>query len=292
MKSLRKENGAITAFVLVAMLFFLFIAIGIFLTVSNRETAQTKETEQIKQTYQKDTNQIDDIYYSHYGEEYTKEGYVKNGLILHLDGINNTGNGHDSNTSTWKDLSGTGNHGILTNMTQDSLSGWTEKSLKFDGVNDYIEIPVNDSVRPDEFTIELIANRYEVLNNHRSILFVKWYGYTVELNNNKSVVFGVNGGGAYLPATTIMNLNQVYSIIGTYKDKQQQIYINGNLENQKTIGGDFSHTNDTNFTIGAYLGDSMSYFKGEVFAARMYNRKLSDSEIQQNYNIDKIRFGL
>ena len=57
-----------------------------------------KETERVKQIYNKDVNQIEDLYYSYYHNEYTKEGYIKSGLVLQYDGIDTTGNGHDANT--------------------------------------------------------------------------------------------------------------------------------------------------------------------------------------------------
>ena len=46
----------------------------------------------------------------------TKEGYKYEGLILQYEGNNNTGNGHDMYTSTWKDLSGNSNDGSLENI--------------------------------------------------------------------------------------------------------------------------------------------------------------------------------
>ena len=39
--------------------------------------------------------------------------YVTDGLILHYDAINNTGSGHDSSATSWKELSGQGNDFVL-----------------------------------------------------------------------------------------------------------------------------------------------------------------------------------
>ena len=56
------------------------------------------------------------------------DSYVEDGMVLYLDGINNTGEGdskHSTSTTVWKDLSGNGNDAILQNISQgDEESGW------------------------------------------------------------------------------------------------------------------------------------------------------------------------
>ncbi len=47
----------------------------------------------------------------------TEKTYIKNGLILYLDGINNTGSGHSNTSTIWKDLSGNNNNGTITGAT-------------------------------------------------------------------------------------------------------------------------------------------------------------------------------
>ena len=40
--------------------------------------------------------------------------YITDGLLMHLDGINNTGNGHSNSDKTWVDLTGNGHDVTLT----------------------------------------------------------------------------------------------------------------------------------------------------------------------------------
>ena len=56
------EKGAITLFVLVAILFFLIILIGLFASSSNIRTSQVKELEKIQENYKIEPNEIDRIY--------------------------------------------------------------------------------------------------------------------------------------------------------------------------------------------------------------------------------------
>ena len=61
-KFLKNENGSITLFVLLAILFFLIVIFSVFLVSSNKKQAQTSEVDKIKQEYEKSINNIDQIY--------------------------------------------------------------------------------------------------------------------------------------------------------------------------------------------------------------------------------------
>ena len=51
---LKKENGSITLFVLVSMLFFIIVLMGIYVNISNKIQKQEKEIQQIQKSYQKE----------------------------------------------------------------------------------------------------------------------------------------------------------------------------------------------------------------------------------------------
>ena len=83
-----------------------------------------------------------DEYYTEESKYYiatNKYGYVLNGLELYYDGIDNTGTGeHSLTTTTWKDLSGNGRDGELKEFGMNAISGWGNNYLSFDGVNDWV----------------------------------------------------------------------------------------------------------------------------------------------------------
>ena len=83
--------------------------------------------------------------------------YVTSGLILHYDGINNTGNGHSRTTNTWKDLSQKNNNGTL--MGFDAGATWGSNYLQFDGVDDYVLSANNLGISGDaELTMCAVAS--------------------------------------------------------------------------------------------------------------------------------------
>lgn len=63
-KFFRKENGAITLFVLLAMLFFLIVIFSVFISTSNKKQSQISEIDEIKKEYEQSVNNIDAIYNS------------------------------------------------------------------------------------------------------------------------------------------------------------------------------------------------------------------------------------
>ena len=61
-KKLKNEKGAITLFVLIAILFFLIVVISLFTNNQNKKIAQTQEVQAIKENYEREVDNIDEIY--------------------------------------------------------------------------------------------------------------------------------------------------------------------------------------------------------------------------------------
>ena len=57
-----KEQGSITLFTLISLIFFLIIGIGIYINVSNNEVSQVAEIEKIKSEYQINKEQMNEKY--------------------------------------------------------------------------------------------------------------------------------------------------------------------------------------------------------------------------------------
>ncbi len=88
--------------------------------------------------------------------------------------------------------------------------------------------------------------------------------------------------------------NQWYQIVATYTSGSAKIYINGSLAINDNVSGTIS-TNSGGMSIGAYGGYSGArdyYYNGNLAITRVYNKVLSQTEILNNYNATKGRFGL
>ncbi len=59
---MKQEKGAITLFVLLACLFFVFILAGAYLFTLNKIQTQEQNLKQIQENYARDITRIDEIY--------------------------------------------------------------------------------------------------------------------------------------------------------------------------------------------------------------------------------------
>lgn len=214
--------------------------------------------------------------------------YVKDGLTLYLDAQQNTRKGQDKTSDVWEDLSGNQLDATLSNFNQTATSGWQEKNLKFDGIDDYGTILNQEKLKLKDQTIEIVIKKDRVVNNDRSIFFVKWTGYTMEFISNNTVSYGRSRSQSYLNTQEEMDLGKIYSILGSHSNSLSKIYFNNVLKNTQTVTID--SYNDENLTIGMFHNNY--FLAGEIYQIRMYERELTQQERNINYSIDKIRYGI
>jgi hypothetical protein len=115
------------------------------------------------------------------------------------------------------------------------------------------------------------------------------------------VIFTVNGnvinfgsqGNSPIPhinySNTIVNTGDWFYAAATYNGSTVNIYINGVLDATYSRTG--SQT-PGNLRIGSDSGGTGEFFNGDLAIVRMYSSALSQSDIIQNFNAQKSRFGL
>lgn len=59
---MKKENASIALFVLTSVIVIVIAMVGIFTNLKNKQMAQEKENDRIVEQYEKELNQIDEIY--------------------------------------------------------------------------------------------------------------------------------------------------------------------------------------------------------------------------------------
>jgi hypothetical protein len=91
-----------------------------------------------------------------------------------------------------------------------------------------------------------------------------------------------------------MEIGKIYHIVATYeKNVAMKIYINGTLQYTTTnyVVNTIAFDTTNGITVG-YSPINNSFMDGNVYSTKLYNRVLNGTEILQNYNATKIRFGL
>jgi hypothetical protein len=225
---------------------------------------------------------------------------VTDGLVLHLDATNSRS--YVSGSTMWNDLSRSGNNGTLTNgPTFNSGNGG---SIVFDGTNDYVE---SGKINPTYFTISCWFKANGVPSNNDDFggvlvisspqLFGGLVQYSVAYSwSSQKLNFVVqnNVTTTSTPNNSVSG-NTIYYVTAVYTGLRNQIYVNGNFitETVNTTNPTYPTTGNVNVQIGRWGYSSFGrHFNGNIYQTSIYNRALSASEVLQNYNTTKSRFGL
>jgi len=220
------------------------------------------------------------------GRYITPENIVTNGLILNIDPSNSSSYSGVGNTIY--DLSGFGNTGTLTNgPTFSALNGG---SLVLDGSNDYVSVNNNANILPytayTKIAYIYISN-FSTVNNIISGGFSGQHAFWMFATNKLNA--GHNGAWNTVVGATSLSLNTWYFAAVTYNNSTGwKLYLNGVEDG--TSANTTTFTGNQEIVIGAY--SSGNNFTGRITNVLVYNRALSATEIMQNYNATKGRFGL
>jgi len=234
---------------------------------------------------------------------------VTNGLVLNLDaGFTPS---YPTTATTWYDVSSGGNNGTLTNGP--TFNSANNGSIVFDGVDDYAVTTQDQTPNlniTSSITLETWLKSTAVANSQHGD-GVNSKGLSSDGNTGVYETLIVSSGEinypffrmrivsntpTYFPTNISLSLNQIYHFVSTYDGSTMRIFINGVEAGTGLSTSGNIETNTQPLCIGVRLvhrnfgGDS--FFSGNIFTNRIYNRALSQSEITQNYNAQKGRFGL
>jgi energy-coupling factor transporter ATP-binding protein EcfA2 len=219
---------------------------------------------------------------------------VTDGLVLNLDaGFTPS---YPTTATTWYDVSSGGNNGTLTNGPTYSSNGGG--SIVFDGVDDTVSVPDNAVL---DFTVNLTSEVWINLNLYKDISIVNAkgngggqitaYNYLF-LGSNTSFYFRFSDGitSQNSPFITKSNLpeNTWGHVVGVLDTTAIRLYLNGveiGTATTRTI-----NPNPNNSPL--YISGPTYSLNGKIAISRIYNRALTATEITQNYNAQKSRFGL
>ena len=216
---------------------------------------------------------------------------VMNGLLISFDAANfrsypQTGTVLNNLSGS---ISGSLNNGV-------GFSTFNSGFFFFDGTNDHVNLSANPTltnqvtislwVKPsDNSGVGWILGReesYRIL--HTTSIFVwdcattnnGWYTTGTDINSN-----------------SISVIDNWWNVAGTYDGSNLRLYINGSLHTTgANISGNILTTGYTLNLMKADAGSPVVYGKGNISQLLIYNRALTATEIKQNYNATKKRYGL
>jgi len=217
---------------------------------------------------------------------------VRSGLVLCLDA--GSTKSYPGSGTTWFDRSGNGNNGVLTNgPTFSSANGG---SIVFDGTNANYVTFGNVLASLTNLSLECFVKFGTQSSNYNGIIsktLDNTNGYEIRTatytSTTTDVSFRYVGDTASIGFGTLTN-GVWYHLVATGTNGSQKTYINGSLAYSNTVASSPS-ANSNSLLIGklAYAG---LYANMSMGYARIYNRVLTATEVLQNYNATRGRFGI
>ena len=222
---------------------------------------------------------------------------VKDGLVLYLDAGSPNSYYPTTAGTTWKNIS-TPNSTISGSLVNGAFyTGSNGGNIVFDGTNDYVVANTNTSFDNafDYITIEAFVYFNTIpylsqifLNKENSFRLL-----AADVDSSRiSIRYATSvtgwGSGTFI-ANTVLTTGWHHCVI-TYNGTTIQAYLDGQGDGSKSQTGTVAATPYPVY-IGSYQPNGFP-FNGRVGIIRLYNRALSVTEVLQNYNSQKSRFGL
>jgi len=206
-----------------------------------------------------------------------------------------------SNVTTWYNV-GTGSlNGTLNNSVQYYPNGY----FKFDGVDDYSEVPYSSLLDTNSFTVMGVFrtstndNTHDTIVSRNSDVYAGAYnGWNISrlrsglspTNSFRVMVYGSSASVELYGPNIVDNAWRHYAV--TVSSSGIYIYINGTLYTSTTsmpTGNYYPSSGSPPLKIGANRSNS-DIWSGDIASCYVYNRVLNSSEIRANYQLSRNKF--
>ena len=232
---------------------------------------------------------------------------VTDGLVLCLDAANPKSiiNGN----TTWNDLTKNLNNGTLINGP--SYNTANGGNIVFDGVDDFVSVSSlsNTNFPQEQGTVSIwyniksdngVINKddkgiFDQFNSVRNHIFIRNYPFQP---SGPNFVIQIALQSTLLPTSyiyfTVQNItvDEWHNIVVTYvcgSSSSVKVYIDGNLVSSGVMSDSSWRPNGQFVGFGSTNQPCM---QGKGSILKIYNRSITSSEVLQNYNATKSRFGL
>jgi len=187
--------------------------------------------------------------------------------------------GYSNNGTIYQDSSGAA-------FASSSIDGY---ALSFDGIDDYVNVPRNSTLEPQNLTLgawirpNIVTGDRMIFDKPYTSHSNPYYSYEMRIQSGH-IFFAVVVGAAYSNDDTVIDgiitAENWYHVVGTY-DGTIRLYINGVKITEKSNPGIISYY-DKPLTVGKSQTYS-AFFKGLIDEVRIYSEALPAAEIQKHY---------
>lgn len=236
---------------------------------------------------------------------------VSSGSVLYLDAAQLRS--YSGSGTIWTDLSGNNYTGSLTNTP--GFSSANGGSIVFDGTNDFVDngnILDTDGTSP--FSVSAWFRTTSTANGAKNIVSKElitspFTGWQLGLNTTSATAADIGKVGIAIVTSTTQIMRRLtsasfnngawYNTVFTYDGSKTRagmlLYINGSLatvvnSDSATVTNTIS--NAANYNIGGRNNNTSQVFPaGNIANVKHYNRVLTATEVKNNFDAIKSRFG-
>ena len=188
------------------------------------------------------------------------------------------------------------NHGTIYGAVWQTLPSG-KSALSFDGVDDYVEVADSDVFNITNYTVMAWIYPYSLasgaghganwLNKDQYFAIVTFREGSVEVRTRDST-----GTWIGLQSLTKITTNKWWFIAYTVtEDGTMKLYINGNKDNECTFPPPPTPPSD-NLYIGTGFANPDYVVNGTIDEVRIYNRVLSEEEINRLFELTRVFYGV
>jgi len=229
---------------------------------------------------------------------------IKDNMVLLLDVANVKS--YPAGGPTWTDITGNGFNGTLAaGVTYDSdnismiCTGATNSGVDFDNVDDSSMLSVTSNFTIEQYfkvTDYQLDTYYGLTNTLFSKGNASTFNYATQVKDSTTVSFIKRGGAESLQhhEFTVPSLtNNVVQIVFVVIDGDVICYHNGGLIGNLAITGERIEAQSSDpVDISGVRVDGEGPFIGNYYNLRVYNKALTASEVSQNFQAYRGRFGI
>jgi len=223
---------------------------------------------------------------------------VTDSLVLYLDAANVKS--YIGSGTSWYDLSGNGNTGTLSTENIGTVSG--SGVMAFNGSSDYIQNTNTNNLISSVGSISYWIKKRNISDSNTIFHIHEYEGaYTdylrshIDSNNLMDIVIEDGDDAKLLFTYDLDDLNQsiwvnnwMY-VMWTQDGSTLKLYINGSYINETANTWWTSHLTGI---IYFKIGYGWNYLEENISNFMIYNKALSSSEVLQNYNALRSRYGI
>lgn len=200
--------------------------------------------------------------------------------------------------SRWYDLSGNGNTGIISSPTFNSANNG---SFVFNGVSDYIDCGGSASIKPTTaITVNAWIKFVSVPSNSRilsdwhqaGVAGDRWIFYCSNTTSVNWYMTSTVTGEIGTPESYTFTPGVWVNLTGTYDGAAQTLHVNGQSFSSRVRTGTLYPGNSSQTIRIGKQAESGGYLNGNISTVQIYNRALSATEVAQNFEAMRSRYGV